>query len=270
MKNKIFLLLNFLLIFILSIVLTKVLENSNPYLLKIEKNKIEEDSMEYEDLYEVARGSISESIDLKKKISIQCYDSKTIKADNDMTDIYIGKVVKAGKYFTTRYKKKFCEKKDIRIMDIKKNKNSTYINYIFASDFVISLTLDKKYINKITEKSKITVTVNGKPIKSKLVSVGPEIVNDKFRLRMLVIDEELLTWPGSSLNINIVLEEKTDVVYVPKNCLFINEIGQEYVLLKKGMDYEIRYVESGISDGNIVEVSKGISEGDIVYGQIDM
>jgi len=70
---------------------------------------------------------------------------------------------------------------------------------------------------------------------------------------------------GMTANVNFYLDSKNDVLNLPASAIRMRD-GRNYVLMKtkkpkKPME---RFIETGISDGNRVEVTKGLEEDEIV------
>lgn len=70
---------------------------------------------------------------------------------------------------------------------------------------------------------------------------------------------------GMTASVNFYLDSKNDVLSLPANALHMKD-GKNYVLMRRGKTEKPveRYVETGISDGNKVEVTKGLKEGEVV------
>ncbi len=68
---------------------------------------------------------------------------------------------------------------------------------------------------------------------------------------------------GMSATIEIVAEEKRDVLVLPLNAV-IDDGKEKYVLLKEESKIVKKMVETGISNGKNIEIISGLNEGDIV------
>lgn len=100
-----------------------------------------------------------------------------------------------------------------------------------------------------------------------------EITQMKGRsiLVFVPVDSTLEIEPGTQANINIITEERKNVLYIPTEALrTIGDKNAVYVVDKDGMR-DIRYVEIGlsvtgrtVSDLNRTEIVSGLSEGDKV------
>ena len=74
--------------------------------------------------------------------------------------------------------------------------------------------------------------------------------------------------PGTSIDIQLILEEKTNTVVIPRSAVFIkNKKNFVYVLDKDTV--HIRKVKSGISDEEQIEILEGLSIGEqiVTIGQ---
>jgi len=69
--------------------------------------------------------------------------------------------------------------------------------------------------------------------------------------------------PGLTVSCKIIIDEIPDVIYVPVESVF-NEVGTNYVFLKKGSTYKKTEVVTGQSNTDYIIVEKGLNEGDQV------
>ncbi|PIP53577.1 hypothetical protein COX08_00175 [Candidatus Beckwithbacteria bacterium CG23_combo_of_CG06-09_8_20_14_all_34_8] len=65
-------------------------------------------------------------------------------------------------------------------------------------------------------------------------------------------------------NANIVITEKTNVLSVPTE-MVLEDISGKYVIVKKNQSYEKLFVTTGIETDQFVEITSGLSEGEIIY-----
>lgn len=73
-------------------------------------------------------------------------------------------------------------------------------------------------------------------------------------------------YPGMQVTLTIPQEEAKDVVVLNINALSFDMTNQAYVLMQDedGTMQQV-YVTTGVSNGNYVEISEGLSSGDVVY-----
>lgn len=94
----------------------------------------------------------------------------------------------------------------------------------------------------------------------------------------IVIDDPGELMPGMNVNANIVISEVRNVLTIPEEALNMARDGKATVYITEGEikegavfpdDYEAREIEYGMSNGSVVEVKSGLSEGEmVVYNQL--
>lgn len=73
-------------------------------------------------------------------------------------------------------------------------------------------------------------------------------------------------YPGMQVTVTIPQEEATDVVVLKMDAISFDETNRAFVYMQKeDGEMENVYVETGVSNGNYVEIKAGLQEGDQVY-----
>lgn len=251
----------FIVIFILFILLNfsfiYLLKHINPYELNFDNINIDYNDVEYENLYQITYGSITQYINEETVTDSSEYiiDNKLISNSN------------AKKYFVGQYLQDDKIKKgaNIRIISMEEKNDKIDIEYVVSKNILINFQIDSKYINYINEKNEMHVTINDEEIPASIVQIGPNIQdNDKFILKVLLDDTQVISRPGSKVNLNLAIAKKENVLCVPKDCLYMDGLGQPFVMVKEGESVEIRKVEIGIQDDEDVEIIEGLLDGDIL------
>ncbi len=69
---------------------------------------------------------------------------------------------------------------------------------------------------------------------------------------------------GMSVEVRLTSTDKKDVLTISADALHYNDDNTAYVLVKNGDTQEIRNIETGVTDGNYVEILSGLEPEDIV------
>lgn len=69
---------------------------------------------------------------------------------------------------------------------------------------------------------------------------------------------------GDGVTVICTIEKKDNVVVIPYKAVRAGEDGHSYVKIYENDDIVERYIEKGIQDGDNIEITTGISEGEIV------
>lgn len=129
-----------------------------------------------------------------------------------------------------------------------------------ANDFILELQVDEYDIVKIKKGQKTWVTLdsyNGEVFEAEITNINP-IMNEKsrtFKVEADFINKPPVLYPNLTLEANILLNERKEVLTIPRNYL----IGDSLVLL---VNKEKRKVQIGLKDYQKAEVLTGLSADD--------
>lgn len=140
---------------------------------------------------------------------------------------------------------------------------------------LLSVSVDELDINSVTTGQKAEVTfdaIDGKTFEGTVTKVGNTASASggvaKYTVEIAVPKEAEMK-QGMNASATIVIEEKENIVTIPVNAL--QERGDEvFVYTQKGEDGTLtgeQKVSTGLSDGENVEITEGLSQGDTVYYQ---
>lgn len=151
---------------------------------------------------------------------------------------------------------------------------------MFSLGFKTQADVSELDIGKIKDK-------NGNPVEIKLdafpkevfsgkvLSIDPkEIIKggDKYYRVNISLDESPFfasIRPGMSADMTVFISKKDDILKAPGIAVF-EEDGKDFVrLLENQNEWRKVEVETGVSDGEYIEITKGLAEGDIVVVSTD-
>ena len=76
--------------------------------------------------------------------------------------------------------------------------------------------------------------------------------------------------PGMQVTVSITQEEAQDVVILKVDAISFDATNQAYVWMKnEAGGLEQKYITTGVSNGNYIEVTEGLSDGDEVYVEVE-
>lgn len=139
----------------------------------------------------------------------------------------------------------------------------------------LSVSVDELDINSVSLDQKAEITfdaIEDKTFEGTVTKVGSTASASggvaKYTVEITVPKSEEMK-AGMNASATIVIEEKENIVTIPVNAL--QERGEEvFVYTGQSEDGQLtgeQQVETGISDGEKVEITEGLSEGDVVYYQ---
>ncbi len=83
-----------------------------------------------------------------------------------------------------------------------------------------------------------------------------------------VDDESVL--PGMQVTVSITQQETTDAVILKVDAVSFDATNQAFVWMKnEAGELEQVYVTTGVSNGNYIEITDGLNEGDVVYAEAE-
>ena len=131
-----------------------------------------------------------------------------------------------------------------------------------SKDFIAELLIDEVDIIKLEEGQTALITIDayGKQVfKAKITKIYPQKNNrsQTFKIEARFIDIPKKLYPGLSGEANILINEKADVLTIPKAYL----LDENHVKTKNG----VVEITTGLESLTLVEVLSGITKDDIIY-----
>ncbi|MDZ4756680.1 MAG: HlyD family efflux transporter periplasmic adaptor subunit [Bacteroidota bacterium] len=127
----------------------------------------------------------------------------------------------------------------------------------------IKMMVEEEDISKIKIGQEVVIKIDGfadKVYKATVKSIYPSISKQEqaFRVDALLIDAPTNIYPGQSVEANIIINQKKDILCVPKNYIQ----GKDTVWVMKNNEKTAIKIEAGISDIEWVEILSGINKND--------
>ncbi len=119
-----------------------------------------------------------------------------------------------------------------------------YPDAVFSGEIIRIGDLAKRKISRIT----------GKPTGAKVFDVTIKVLEQDKRLK-----------PGLTATVEIIVNEYDDVLYVPLEAIFLDELDQTHVYVSNQGYVEKRLVRLGESNDRVVIVTEGLQEGELVF-----
>lgn len=233
--------------------------------------------------YTASIGTISNSMSFSGSISVKNNETLVSESNATVRQIYVeeeqnvvsgdklvrlsnGETVKAN--FDGRVNEIFVAADDsvamntslIQIVDFNNMKVTFRVdeysisNVYVGQDCTVSVTaLDVSFDSKVTHINRISASTGS----TAYYTVTAE----------LTVTDDVL--PGMQVTVTIKQEEAVDAVILNKNALSFTMNNSAYVLMYDDADeLQTVEVEIGVDNDNYVEVTSGLSEGDVVYAQV--
>ncbi len=155
------------------------------------------------------------------------------------------------------------------------NVSTQSILFVIADRLVASVEVDEVDIGKIKMGQQTWITLDAFPderLKGKVTKISREgsLVSDVVVYEVMV--DPLKVPPhwasGMTANVEFMVERKDSILVIPKGTVKGKE-GDNYVMLLEDKPTP-RKIETGITDGRVIEVTEGLKEGEkIILGGIE-
>ena len=276
MLQKVLLSLSVLFGFFLLTVLSAFLQNkANPYLLHMDQlsQEMETEALitgtGYEEIFEVKRGTIRDVLSFEKTIPAGSYCLETLILNSKGGTLMAGPgdLICPGQALWQYQDGSFLSlSSNIRILSAISNPGTgkTHIRYLQSPDILLKLDIPERYLNKVNSDTDIHARIGAQEVRAAVSRIGEAVENHQFSVMIALEDPDLLGRTGSSVTIWLTMEEREDVLLVPKECVYTYHTGEAFVIIKRGEETFECIVETGISDERMTEIRSGLQEGDQV------
>lgn len=107
--------------------------------------------------------------------------------------------------------------------------------------------------------------LGGMIFKGKIKIINPriDVQSGTVKVTIEVFDKTQKLKPGMFVETKILIRNKPDAVVIPKKCVSYKE-NEAYVFIfdRQTMEVSQRFIETGISEGDNIEVTKGLEDGE--------
>lgn len=145
------------------------------------------------------------------------------------------------------------------------------ILYALADELIVKASVDEADIGKIKNGQKAIITLDAYknyPINGEVFQILEEgkNVSNVITYYVKIRPEKTPEFFKSLMtaNIDIIVTEKESAVVIPWDCFIEDENGKTYVFVGDVMQKQKHFIETGILDGDNVEVVSGLSAGDSI------
>lgn len=129
-----------------------------------------------------------------------------------------------------------------------------------------SLTENEVNAVRVGDKVQVQVAaVSGEPFAATVKSVGlaSAATQGTYPVEVEIDNQDGLLKPGMIACLTLSTEQRENVLLLPQRAV-LKQNGEQAVFVIKGERAELRVIETGLSDNNLVEVRTGLQEGELV------
>ncbi|MBI5635131.1 MAG: efflux RND transporter periplasmic adaptor subunit [Nitrospirae bacterium] len=149
---------------------------------------------------------------------------------------------------------------------------------VVATDSLyIEAFIDEADAAKVAIGQQVHVTMDAYPEKAmqgEVYLISPVVLGNKqeartFEARIRLLDKSILTKPGMSADVEVIISKKENVLIIPSQAI-MEKNDAKYVYISKGSRALLRPIKTGQFNWTYTEVLEGIQEGDIVITNPDI
>lgn len=234
------------------------------------------------DAYTAARGTISNSLSFSGTLQLRSSAAYTANASTSVRSIFtaVGETVKKGDKLLRLLNGQTVEAEfDGRVnqLNVKESDNvAAGDELVQVADFEhmkVSIRVDEYDINdvQVGDACRVTTTATEKTFDSVIadinyISSSSGQVAYYTATAYVDVKAEDGVYPGMQVTVTIPQEEAVDVVVLKMDAISFDETNKAFVYTMNGAgEMEKTYIETGVSNGNYVEIRSGLNENDTVY-----
>ena len=234
------------------------------------------------DAYTAARGTISNSLSFSGTLQLRSSAAYTANASTSVRSVFtkVGETVKKGDKLLRLLNGQTVEAEfDGRVnqMNVKEGDNvAAGDELVQVADFEhmkVSIRVDEYDINdvRVGDACRVTTTATEKTFDSVIadinyISSSSGQVAYYTATAFVDVKAEDGVYPGMQVTVTIPQEEATNVVVLKMDAISFDETNKAFVYtMNEAGELGKTYIETGVSNGNYVEIRSGLNENDTVY-----
>ncbi|MBI5847396.1 MAG: efflux RND transporter periplasmic adaptor subunit [Nitrospirae bacterium] len=148
---------------------------------------------------------------------------------------------------------------------------------VSTDSLYVEAFIDEADAAKIVIGQQVNVTMDAYPEKhmqGEVYLISPVVLGNKqeartFEARVRLLDRKILTKPGMSADVEVVVSRKEQVLIIPSQAI-VEKNNAKYVYLGNGNKAVFRQIKTGQFNWTYTEVTEGLQEGDIVITNPDI
>lgn len=195
----------------------------------------------------------------------------------DVTDGEMAKTSSVASPLTGIVLERFIEAGELASGETSTRSGTVLFNIADYTSFVVKVNINEFDIDRVTHGQNVVITrgrTGEERYRGEVFKISPLAVQrDGVRVYPVEIaidsDNENLRF-GMTAAVRIITARADDVLTIPVASLFVNNQGEEYVMLQQeDGSFQEHHVKRGINDTFFVEITDGLEEGDVIITQGD-
>lgn len=244
-------------------------QNDSNYNISIEKEDISYESSNNE-TYSVKVGNVVKSINITGQI-MPVYAEEQVKINiegksaNIKKNVSVGDMIEKDTIFAEYNGNKYRAESKMCCIEITENEEGVSFVFLDYSKLYVEVGMPEKYISEMLCNKEVMISCNEENIKGNIEYIDYYCENGEVKTIIKYQNEEILLRPGSECMVNILIEEKKDVLAVPLQFIIYSETDNEFrvMSLEGDMTYT-KNIEVGVIGNEMVEIISGINEDEVI------
>lgn len=147
----------------------------------------------------------------------------------------------------------------------------TFLTIVDLDRLEVQSYVDETDIGKVRVGQPVTIRIDaypGRELEGVVQAIYPkaQLINNVVNYVVIVDilnNPDLLIRPEMTAHVNFILEQRKDVVSIPRSAL-LREGGRNYVIVQAGDQWNKRQVEIGLQTPQSIEIVSGLKEGETI------
>lgn len=142
------------------------------------------------------------------------------------------------------------------------------VAFIVSEEVEVAIEIEESRLNQIFEGQSVSLQLSAYPdqtFPATVTSIDPvaEANTRTFTIKITPVDEQGLLKSGMYADVSVLADERTDTVVVPRDALVQQGDQTVVYVIQQGVALQ-RVVETGLSDGQKIEILAGLEAGETV------
>lgn len=247
-----------------SILSLVIMYTDNPYLLNIDSGQVTAPPLDLSDVWIVQKGSVIQERNLEAVIGPSDESALsviTINAKPANTTILCSpwKILTSGEIIAKTPAKTYKVDSDVRLIKIEQDTGTTTLYFLDYDKLTAMVRIPVELMKMNLYEEKITLRFGDSTFDAQVEYIDYLAVDNAVSAILRYTDPEKELFPGIRISATLVTGRREDVLVVPLRYVEKMPEGKYRVYLLQGEAATERYIEIGLTDGNFVEVVKGIT-----------
>lgn len=238
--------------------------NDANYEVVLDENEIIADD-NADETYIVGYDNVIESISLTGSAQPVYEDERVeIYIEGKAEDIYkyvkAGDVIEKNAIYASYKGKEYKANSKMQCIDIQEDDGGVIFQFVDYSKLYIEIGIPEKYADSSLRDKEVEVVYNDTSFTGNITYIDGYCNENVVSSKITYANEDILLRPGTKCQVNIIIQNKENVVAVPLEFVIYSEYEDEYrIMLVEGDKTITQTIKIGVIGDSMVEVISGLN-----------